>query len=322
MPQVNIGVLLDQFGIVSPDDYFKLPIKDQYEFCSRIKSTAEHEKTSILVELKSTLGLKMHFHVSRHPEKGWQNIPNETFARKLAFFAAKSLITFPFQEVAHWRGEDIKPLLELLCTVRPFLKEGLVNILPSHNELRMVVVKQFNKKYGLVPANFQLDALENQFEEKIYGPHILNLYLPFFKDVKPEEVIRIRHDEKLLYDGLEYRLGRLLSGHDDLKNEESLLNELFEIDQHVRQLTQKFKGIQDALHRRDVFALIGFATVGLVLMFPPNVVTLLASVLGTGSLSALSYLQWKIEDAVNKTGELKEDKYYLLWRLNNLKVKS
>ncbi|HAJ61835.1 MAG TPA: hypothetical protein DCP31_23485, partial [Cyanobacteria bacterium UBA8543] len=125
MPQVNIGILLDNFGIVTPNDYFKLSITDQYEFRSRINSTAEHEKENILIELKNTSGLKMHFHVSRHPQKGWQNIPNETFARKLAFFATKSLITFPFNEVNPRKREDIKPLLTLLCTIRPFLKEGL-----------------------------------------------------------------------------------------------------------------------------------------------------------------------------------------------------
>lgn len=320
MPQVNIGVLLDQFGIVTPNDYFKLSVKDQYEFRLRIQSTAEHERNEILVELKSTLGLKMHFHVTRHPQKGWQNIPNETFARKLAFFAAKSLITFPFDEVAHWKGEDLNPLLTLLCAVRPFLKEGLVNILPSHNELREVAVKQFNEKYGLVHANFHLDALENQFEEKSYNPQVLNLYLPYFKDVKPEEVVHIRHEEKLLYDGLEYRLGRLLNGHDELKNEETLLNELFEIDQHIRQLTTKFEGIKDALHRRDIYTLIGFATVGLVLLFPPSIVPSLASVLGTGGISMLGYLQGKIE-AANNTKGLKEDEYYLLWRLSNLKTR-
>lgn len=269
MPQVNTGILLDSFRIATPGDYFKLAVKDQYKFRSRINSTVEYEKEKILVELQNTRGLKMHFHVSRHPEKGWQNIPNETFARKLAFFAAKSLITFPFNEVAHWRGEDLMPLLSLLCSVHPFLKEGLVNILPSHNQLRTEVVRRFNEKYSLVPANFQLDELENQFEEKSYTTQVIKLYLPYFKDIKPEEVIHIRHKEKRLYGELEERLGRLLNGHDDLCNEKTLLNELREIDQHIQLLNDKFEALKEAYRRSDIYLIIGFATVGLVPLLPP-----------------------------------------------------
>ena len=320
MTQVNLGVLLDQFGIITPNDYFKLSVTDQYEFRSRIKSTAEHEKKDILVELQNTLGLKMHFHVSRHPQKGWQNIPNETFARKLAFFATKSLITFPFDELAHWKREDLKPLLTLLCTVRPFLKEGFVNILPCNNELREMPVKKFNEKYGLVSANFHLNLLENQFEEKNYNHQVLNLYLPYLKDVKPEEVVHIRHKEKELYGNLEIRLGHLLNGHDGLRNEETLFNELVEIHTHVTHLTSSYKGIIDALNRRDIYTIIGFATVGLVLLFPPNIVPLLAQLLSTGSIGMLPYLQWKIESA-NKTRSLKEDEYFLMWYINNLKAR-
>lgn len=317
MSHVNIGILLDEFNINIPEDFFRLNVSDRYTFLSRVKSSAEHLTEDVLTELRGTSGLKMHFRVNRHPELGWQNIPNEIFAKKIAFFASKSVITFPFEEVAHWKRDDLHSLLTLLCITRPFLKEGLVSILPANQKSGPKTSELLSDKYGLVSANFHLDKLEDQFEEKCCKAHVANLYIPYFNGIKPEDVIRLRHEEKLLYDGFEHRLSKLLSTHSDLSNEEKLLEELYEVDQHVRQLTTKFEAIQEAYRRKNIYMLIGFATVGLVMFFPPGIVPALAPVLGTSGITMLAYLQSKLDHANNKKG-LKEDEFYLLWRLHNM----
>ena len=103
----------------------------------------------------------------------------------------------------------------------------------------------------------------------------------------------------------EISLGYLLNGHDGLRNEETLFNDLVEIDRHVGQLTNSYKGIIDALNRRDIYTLIGFATVSLVLLIPlGSVATLAAQILGTTSIGMLQYLQWKIDAANNTYGSL------------------
>ncbi|HAA28407.1 MAG TPA: hypothetical protein DCE56_12880 [Cyanobacteria bacterium UBA8553] len=166
-----------------------------------------------------------------------------------------------------------------------------------------------------MPANFQLDELENQFEEKSYNTQVVRLYLPYFKDIKPEEVIHIRHKEKRLYGELEERLGRLLNGYNDLDNEETLLNELHEIDQHIQQLTEKFEAMKEALHRSDIYVIIGFVGVGLVPLLPPSsILSQLAMSIGGAGL--WDYFKLKIEEAA-RVKSLKEDEYYLLWRLNS-----
>lgn len=306
MSNVSIGILLDEFQINSPKDYFKLDVKDRAIFLSRIKSSAQQATNDVLTEVECTPGLKMHFQVRHLSPGNWQNIPNETFARKLAFFASKSIITFPFNQLAY-REKDIYSILELLCAARPFLREGFVSILPSDDRLEK---KLRNKKYGLVSANFQLQRLETQFEEPAL---IANLYLPYFRDIAPQDVIRLRHEEKLLYEGFEHRLAGLLCGTKKI-NEKTLLKELENIDQHIRELTIRFEAIRDESRKKDIEMLLGTATVGLALLFTP--IGPLAAFLG--SFPFWDYVKFKLE-APSRAKAQKAEEYYLLWKLSILK---
>lgn len=318
MSHQDIGVILDNFKIKSPDDYFRLSVKEKGTFLSRVKSSSEHLMEDVLTEIKHTPGLKMHFRVTRHPQNGWQNIPNEVFARKMAFFASKSIITFPFNEVAYWKGEDLDPFLRLLCIARPFIKNGLVSILPAHCQAGIETQAVLGNKYGLVSANFQREELEDQFEEKLYKTHVANIYLPYFSGIYPEDIIHIRHEEKRLYDGFEHGLSRLINEDNEHDYEQKLLSELREIDDHVRQLIEKFEAIQYAYRKKNIYLLIGLATIGLVMLFPSNIVPALNQLLGCSTgFSMMAYLQSKIEKA-NKIKGLREEKFYLFWRLNNM----
>jgi hypothetical protein len=310
MPNVSIGILLDEFNINSPKDYFELNVKDRAIFLSRIQSSAEQATNDVLTEIVHTPGLKMHFRVRHLPQGDWQNIPNETFARKLAFFASKSIITFPFNQLAYWE-KDIYSILELLCAARPFLREGFVSILPSDDRLEK---KLRNKKYGLVSANFQLESLETQFEENIQPTVIANLFLPYFRDIAPEDVVRLRHEEKLLYEGFEHRLAGLLSGTKKINNEKTLLKELENIDHHIRQLTVRFEAIRDESRKKDIEMAIGIATVGLAWLFPP--IATVAALLG--AFPVWDYVNFKLE-APSRAKAQKAEEYYLLWKLSILK---
>jgi hypothetical protein len=310
MSNVSIGILLDEFNINSPKDYFKLKVRDKAIFRSRIQSSAEQATSDVLTEIEHTPGLKMHFRVRQLPQGDWQNIPNETFARKLAFFASKSIVTFPFNQL-DYRRKDIYSILELLCATRPFLREGFVSILPSDDGLEK---KLRNKKYGLVSANFQLKSLETQFEENIQPTVIANLFLPYFRDIAPEDVVRLRHEEKLLYEGFEHRLAGLLTGTKKINNEKTLLKELENIDHHIRQLTVRFENIRDEKRKKNIEMVIRFATVGLAFLFTP--LGPVAPFLGAFPL--WDYVNFRLE-AASRDKAQKAEEYYLLWKLSILK---
>jgi hypothetical protein len=310
MSNVNIGVLLDELNISTADDYFNLDVNDRKNCLARIQSSARQSTKGVLTEMEHTPGLKMHFRAKPLRQGGWQNIPNDTFARKMAFFASKSVVTVPLNQVAYWEKE-IRCLFELLCAVRPFLREGFVSILPSTQTLEKELRK---KKYGLVSANFSLDNLETQFEERVYPTVIANLFLPYFRDIDPEDVIRIRREEDLLYTAFESKLSRLLNAGKAPDREETLLKELEEIDQHIRQLTVKYEAIQDAYKKNNIYLLIGLAAVGLVALFPP--LPVLTSAFIDSGVSALQYLKLRMNRASEAKAERKEE-YYLLWRLSD-----
>ena len=82
---------LDEFPMNTFEDYRDLchDQEKRFAFHRRIPIIAENEKKRILPLLDEYCGLKMHFHVERDKEVGWINIPNQTFAKKLAFFAGK-----------------------------------------------------------------------------------------------------------------------------------------------------------------------------------------------------------------------------------------
>ncbi len=127
----SIAELLDERNINKPRDFLALPRGEKIVFLKQLRSAVSIREDNVLNDMSGTLGLGLHFHVSRHPRKGWQNLPNTTFARKIAFFSAKSIISIPFGEIDPSEGEDLETLLALLCEIKPYLRARLIEVVNS-----------------------------------------------------------------------------------------------------------------------------------------------------------------------------------------------
>ncbi len=327
MAHENLGLLLDEFGIESFDDFRQRGYRDRSAFLSRISSTAEykaqHELHELLTNIDHEPGLKMCFAVKRVDEGRWNNVPNDTFARKLALFTTRTVITFPFHDVYYARGADLEALLNLLCTTRPFLKANYITILPSdiqNHELR-------TKLKRLMPANFRLPRLAAQFEEKRYQTLLPNLYLPRLEQVTSDEILRIRKEEEIEYQklarhgaqgGFQRAQGRL---ERDLINngfdEKKLLDELSEIDQCVRKLENMAQGIQDSIIYGSLWCLVviaGSAAAGLLLT--PAFATPALTVIGAPAVDLFTVIQFILATR-KQMKQLPDDDFYLFWKVHH-----
>jgi hypothetical protein len=316
----KIADLLDSMEIRSPQDYYDLSWKERKYFLEHIRSNSEEGVDQLLSDLKHDKALKMLFRVTRDEGGKWQNLPNETFAKKLGFFSERSVISFPFQDISFRKAEDLDSLLILLSRALPFLRAGALDIVPSYDERIAAHHAALTKKYRLVSANFQLEDLERQFEESTYRKAAATLYLPYFRDIPSEKVVSLRRKEQELYYGLEFALAELLCEGEDLRNEQTLLEKLAEIDDHVRKLESKYREIEKAYKEEKIQMLIAFAAVGLVTLVPVDLATKMAAVLGTSNISAFAFWRLKIGEK-NSIASLKEDQFYLLWRLRHPELK-
>ncbi|MDD5273519.1 MAG: hypothetical protein PHU14_12475 [Methylovulum sp.] len=301
---------LDEFPIRTSQDYSNLDQNKRFEFQRRLPIIAKNEKKRVLPELEEYIGLKMHFHVTRDPELGWINLPNETFAKKLSFFAGKIIITFPFHEVSYREHDDVQALLKVVCIPRVFIDNDIVNIFPSAEDGFSINIERFNKDYGLISANFNLRQLERQFEENVIN--IQNIYLPVFQDIEPMQIIDIRKKEAVLYLGLENRLARLFNWFDHQFTEVQLLDEMVQIDNHVRHLAAAFEAIDNACKTKDKDMILSFVKVGLVLLLPGS--KELAATFGKKFANRTTQMASQVKATLDENAI----EYYLFWRIHHL----
>ncbi len=260
-------------------------------------------------------GLKTHYHVTRHPQFGWQNLPDETFARKLGFFSGRTIITFPFNEV-HSDNDGIQALLKVLCAAKPFMQDDMLNIFSDTHNGKRINFQKFDKEYGVISANFQKTILDKQFHEDYID--LGNIYLPVFKNVTASDVIDIRKNNADLYRSLEIKLIDLLSG--SFNTEDELLHILREIDRHVVNLNQKFEDIQRYKKERNVSAML--MAVPILLAIPTAAhMAILAALMQTAPLivDATIKILKKNAQIDLQTRNMKIDDYYLLWRIDDPK---
>jgi hypothetical protein len=318
MTHVNLGLLLDQFGIQSFDDFRQRDYRDKDAFLGHVTSAcgykAQEELNETLSGIEYEHGLKMCFQVRKDDIGNWHNIPNDTFARKLALFTTRTVITFPFHQISHSDNEDLRALLSLLCATRPFLKEGYITIVPADNHTPEM--KRTLKK--LRPANFRLDELEIQFEEREYKTLIPNVFLPRLVQVSPEEIISIRKEEEDKYRDLENRLERDLMKA--VLDERQMLGELQLIDQTVRRLDSLASEIQDAVVKGSIWRLVALGMcIGAFLLGPaiPPAALALTGLNKLAESASLYALFESIREEWKKSQDVKTDDFYLFWKINH-----
>lgn len=315
MTHVNIGVLLEQFEIASYDDFRKRSAQQKYSFLDRMRDTIEYkaqgELEQVLNAIEHEPGLKMCFRVSRDNFGVWNNIPNKTFARKLAFLTSRTIISFPFDEMLPHQESDYLALITLLCSTHPFLKENFITIVPTKTSNGMLE-STINK---LMPANFKLTMLEDQFEEKHYPTHLNNVYSPHLDKLSDHDVVQIRKEQKNLYERLELRLGHdLMVGPFE---EQRLLDELVGINSYITKLEDMVHDVNDAIVKGSIHRLLFLAMsacAGLLLVpTQPGVVTALAALGSYQVKDIIKFILDKKEELKNP----KNDDFYLTWKINH-----
>ena len=220
----------------------------------------------------------------------------------------------------HLHRGEFDAFLHLLCTARPFLDSGYLTIVPSYQPEAKRFDIRTKARLGLHSANFRLDELRRQFEEEGYQDLVMGsgvvpyLLLPYFSDLGSEEVLTVRQEESYLYADFQRTLAGLLGGLQGLDSEKKLLDHLKEIDEGVGKLMRRIEAIRKSERKRDVTALIGFVAMGLVTLLPVASAAAVGALLGTGSFSAFRYIEARRQTDPEKA-RLKEDEFYLMWRL-------
>ena len=197
MARHHFTTVLDEFGIKKSDDYRKLAPDHRHYFEESFFKSLNKEISSTLNDLRDAGGVKLHFKTG----SGARNIPTNAFLAKSAFYANKTLITYPFRNIEDKRDleefknkhksarevnrahriyvagppsrskkeegykidvAEFEAFLDLLISHRPAIESGVANILPSFPDTEK---KVRNKNLALISANFSSRELHKQFFE-------------------------------------------------------------------------------------------------------------------------------------------------------------
>ncbi|MFD2234397.1 hypothetical protein [Phaeospirillum tilakii] len=315
MTHLNLASVLDDFGIKSFDDFRSRDHHYKKNVLSRLRSAADYcakyEMNSIINLVDHENGLKMCFNVTRNDSGVWTNIPNEVFAKKLALFTSRTVVTFPFNEISPDRGDGAEAIIRLLCNTGPFLRRNYITILPS--DLKDQSLTRHLDR--LRPANFTLDDLNVQFQEKATaGTFMPSLYLPHVADVKSEEIIRIREEEKEYFNAAELVLQRKLM-HQPF-DDENLICIMQYINISIGKLHRIAHDIQDSVLRGAAWRLVVIFGSAVALLFPKDLVALALAAIGTSQIN-IGAIMRSILNVQRDLNAMAGEQFYVYWKINN-----
>jgi hypothetical protein len=99
MFQSEILELLDSFDVKAASDFYRLPAGQQPYFVRRLYKAFANNMQSIVSEVRNVGGVKFHFRTTGDLSLPNTNLPTETFLKKTAFYANRTIVSFPFKEL-------------------------------------------------------------------------------------------------------------------------------------------------------------------------------------------------------------------------------
>lgn len=313
MTNQTLGHLLDEYEISSFDDFRQLDYSVKDDFLKRVTNIATSQSKDqlhkALDHIAHVPGLKMCFRVTQSTRDEWRNVPNDIFAKKLALYTSRTVITFPFHYIDYRREADLRALLTLLCITHPFLKENYITILPAYTNDHT-----YNQKLKrLMSANFRLDKLEEQFEEIRYATNSSNILLPILESISAQDIINVRTNEILEFQKAEMKLEKDLMI--DKFDERKFLSELYEIHERVQTLDELVHDIQDAVTKGAAIRLllIAMSTVGSLVIAPSVAMPIISALGGPTIYGIAEYLFEQRKQYKN----IKRDNFYVFWKIEH-----
>jgi len=174
----------------------------------------------------------------------------------------------------------------------------------------------------LTSANFSLEELNHQFQEyDLYDSdlvrfegHLLNLYLPYFKDVPIERILEIRDKQGDMYNDFQRYVQNLLAGVDQDETELRLLGFMKDVDTGIRELNRLFESTQREYYRKNIVLGLGVLSTGLALYASAEWGQEIAKYIAgaTGGATGLKLLS-STADKANAMAKQAEDRFYLPW---------
>lgn len=108
MFQSDILELLDNFDVKDASAFYRLPAGQQPYFIRRLYKAFVDNFNRTVDDMKTEGGVKFHFRTSGDLTVSHTNVPTEAFLKKTAFYANRTIVSFPFEEVT--RAEQTRLL--------------------------------------------------------------------------------------------------------------------------------------------------------------------------------------------------------------------
>ncbi len=220
--------------------------------------------------------------------------------------------------------KDLDVFIDLICACRELLSFGSVSIFPSFSITGTDSWIVLRNKYGLVSANFEYEELRDQFFEKYYGienEHELvapMVFLPHFTNIPEKNIVDVRKVERALYYNFQTKLSLIIREADQAKTENELLDKLIQIDQGVTRLNKKYASMLAHFEKENIFALIGFVSVGLTFLLPPEMQSSISA--AVGGITTLSWVKSREQFKHTRKG-IRTEEFFLMWRVANFEKK-
>lgn len=209
-------------------------------------------------------------------------------------------------------------LLERIVELKPLLEIGEVSIFPGsviqhydgHHFKNETV--EMNLVKTLLGKRF-IPLLRKQKVKKLTRLFQKDLYLPYLKDIKIEELVKIKKNETDAFIRFQHKMDRIISELKDKTNEEKFRHLMEEVDYEIRVLNNEFKKVKNLRSLQRVSA--GFFVISIVVFFAgfEDLHKIISLLLGAKSLSSVV----EQEQLINRSKlDLRNSDFFIPWKIH------
>jgi hypothetical protein len=210
----------------------------------------------------------------------------------------------------YWDG--INSFLKIISRYRELVEANFIVPIPSYSftndddmgdfnnpEDRLNINKEIGKE--TLEINLEIEDIKKQFFELSNSENSLpagsvDIFLPHFKNITTNEIIKLRMNEQNAFIKYHRYLEKFFLDSSRSYNERDILNCLKDIDNGIREIDSIFKIIKKKNLYNSLGVTVGLSCVALCLFMPKEIAEYIRAIVGGATgVATLKYLASKVE---------------------------
>ena len=242
--------------------------------------------------------------------------PSEEVVKRSILYSSSLVIHGTGSVTDDFYGIDISDeYINWIGEYHEVIRRGLCYVIPYHYEqISSQGVETLDEFHA---SDYGCAAVSKKFQP--VGDQVKNLnfkmFLPSVANISLSDLINLTNDEEI-FSEYHNALNDLNIRNRQIEPEDKLLELMVEVDEKTRELNLEFQQLSKKRSWLATSAVFGFALAGFSYLFPPEIASEIAKMVGSVSLFSTAD---KVVGLIREGNELKNNPYYFAYKVGKTK---